>query len=687
MNFNCRVIRTKKVSRYVFALTSAMLILLQTAQMGVFATLADSQAKIDTGWTDTGKITVNIDTTKNRTAISPYIYGLCADGSLTGVTVNAAKQSGAAMSSYNWENNFSNSGIAGNNTNDYALIKGYVGASLNSPALHAENLVSKTNKFGIQTRYLTLQMMGYAASDGNGKVTSFDSISDRFDKISFDNPEGYSTQPDLNDGSVYIDEYVSYLVNKYGHASSGGINGYFLDYEPENWRNNYPVLDLPVLTPKVLVEKSAELARSVKNIDKSALVLGPSVNGLESFVNLSNPNEWKNYSNSYSWFIDYYLDKMSAASDEAGTRLLDVLDLHFISEAKDSLMEPVVESNTIFSNAARMQATRILWDASYTENSFSAIQYKQNTPIIPTIQASIRMYYPNTKLSFSEYNFGGGKHISGAIAEADALGIFASQGVYMACLLPNTTEYSYQKSAINMYTNYDGVGGTFGNTLVKSDNGGDNMSSVYTAINNNNASTLKSILINKNDTLEKNVKVKITSDMLYSSASVYCLNGDSSDIRLIEQIDDIENNTFDYVMEPLSIYLLEFNCDDTIIDTPNVTTDARVTDISSNDSIQHSNAISSEIITNIPASSADSEINSDTLSDAVTEVISDTQNSSLTSGGSNMQTETDEHGDLIEIIPNDDSSSGVPFAVKIIIGVLVAAVFFGMGYVLVYDKK
>lgn len=686
MNFNSRAIGRKKASRYVFALTSALIVLLQSVGTGVFAMFTDNQAKIDTGWTDTGKITINIDTSQNRTSISPYIYGLCADGSLTGVSANAAKQSGAAMSTYNWENNFSNSGIAGNSINDISLIKGYAGSSLNAPALHADNLISKTNKFDILARYLTLQMMGYVASDGNGKVSNTDAISDRFDKIAFDNPEGYSTQPDLNDGTVYIDEYVSYLVNKYGHASSGGINGYFLDYEPENWRTNFPMLELPVLTPKVLITKSTELAEAVKRIDKSALVLGPSVNGLESFVNLSNPDEWRNYSNSYSWFIDYYLDKMSEASDEAGIRLLDVLDLHFISEAKDSLMEPVVESNTIFSNAARMQAVRILWDASYTENSFSAIQYKQNTPIIPTIQASIRMYYPNTKLSFSEYNFGGGKHISGAIAEADALGVFATQGVYMACLLPNTSEYSYQKSAINLYTNYDGNGAAFGNTLVKSSNGGDIMSSVYAAVNNNNIATLKAVIINKNDSLEKNVKVKITSDINYSSANVYCLNSSSSDIYMIEQVDDIDNNSFDYVMDPLSIYLFEFNCEEVIDEVTNVTTDRIITETSA-DNTEQSNTASSVNIIETKITTVNSETNSDNANLEITSETDDTKNSSTESSASISQSVTDKHGDVTTTEVNDEDEDAIPFPLKIIIGVLVAAVFFGMGYVLVYDRK
>ena len=124
-----------------------------------------------------------------------------------------------------------------------------------------------------------------------------------------------------------------------------------------------------------------------------------------------------------------------------------------------------------FSNAFRMQAVRTLWDSDYTEASNVVMMYKQFTPVIPTLQASIRMNYPKTRLSFSEYDFGGGGNMSGAIAEIDALGTFASQEVYLACLAPQTEDYPFQKAALNLFTNYDGNGSSFGDHLVYADNG------------------------------------------------------------------------------------------------------------------------------------------------------------------------------------------------------------------------
>ena len=48
------------------------------------------------------------------------------------------------------------------------------------------------------------------------------------------------------------------------------------------------------------------------------------------------------------------------------------------------------------------------------------------------MNSKIAANYPGTKLSFSEYDYGGGGDISGGIAQADVLGIFGAQGVFAA---------------------------------------------------------------------------------------------------------------------------------------------------------------------------------------------------------------------------------------------------------------
>ncbi|MDE7279497.1 MAG: glycoside hydrolase family 44 protein, partial [Oscillospiraceae bacterium] len=412
---------------------------------------ANVSAVFSSSYMDTDSISVEIDVSSGHKAISPYIYGINSETSLSGLKVNAIKQSDPRLSSYNWETNFSNSAEGVNSSNDNALVRSYPADRQREPALYADNLVSKAKRYGIPSRYVTLQMMGMAAADSLGTVHPSDG-SARWKQVLFRKHDSFFSEPDITDNAVYMDEYVSFLVNKYGYAVDGGINGYFLDNEPENWSELYPFAAEEQITSKELIERSAELAGAVKRIDPTALVYGPSINGIEAFINLKNPNDWDKYAQDYSWFIDYYLMGMRKASEAAGTRLLDVLDVHYHTEATNGLLELIIDGTDNFSNNTRLQAPRILWDSTYTENSTIAIMHNQHIPLIPTLEASINMYYPGTKLSFSEYNFGGGGHISGGIAVADTLGIFAEYGVHMACLKPNSDDTSYQKSGINIYT-------------------------------------------------------------------------------------------------------------------------------------------------------------------------------------------------------------------------------------------
>jgi hypothetical protein len=72
---------------------------------------------------------------------------------------------------------------------------------------------------------------------------------------------------------------------------------------------------------------------------------------------------------------------------------------------------------------------------------------------LPAEQALLNEYDPGTKISISEYNYGGPNDIFGAIAEADALGIFGQQGVFSANEWPLQASELFTAGEINMYRN------------------------------------------------------------------------------------------------------------------------------------------------------------------------------------------------------------------------------------------
>jgi hypothetical protein len=616
-------------------------------------------------FSDTESVNITITPGKGHKKISPYIYGINDTVSMSDVTASVIKQTGVELSTYNWENNYANLGADSGNKNSLLLANREEEEESIAPALYTSELVTKANKYNIPLKLVTLPMLGYAAADSGGTVMP-GFANGRFFETSFDKGDSYLLEPDTEDDKVYIDEYLFYLAAVYGYNAEGGVNGYFLDREPELWDKNFPVLNLEPLTANYLINKSKSLAKTVKNIDSTAQIYGPSIKNISAYVNLNNSDDWDSYSSEYSWFIDYYLSEFSKEEQTSGKRLLDVLDLHYITEAYTLVNTPVISTNDELANKERMQSVRTLWDSNYTENSTSVLLHKQHTPLIPTLQASIRIFYPGTKLSFSEYSFGGGSNISGGIAQADVLGIFASNDVYMACLLPDTNGCSYQKSAINIYTNYDGKGSSFGNTLVKSDNGGDNMSAVYSSIGNEDGhksnSIVKSVILNKNYSKNKKAYIKLDSKVEFTSAKVYSFDSSSPKIKYVEDITNIKDNDFYYTMTPLTVYMFEFFGSDTIEE-----------DKTSNDVTDDSSSV-----TKTQTIPEQTEVSSD---ETVVSVSSEAVTSDNSSSGPLEESST--------VTQQEDQSDNdnVPIVVKIIVSGLVAAVIVVMIYIFVFDKS
>ena len=112
-----------------------------------------------------------------------------------------------------------------------------------------------------------------------------------------------------------------------------------------------------------------------------------------------------------------------------------------------------------------------------------------NGPIylIPRLKAQIDAHYPGTKLAFTEYSWGGGDHISGGIAQADVLGIFGREDVFAATIWHLGGEkHLFVHGAVEMYRNYDGKGGAFGDTSIQAVNSDHSKASVYAAVDAGN---------------------------------------------------------------------------------------------------------------------------------------------------------------------------------------------------------
>ncbi len=514
--------------------------------------------------------------TDSPRAISPYIFGT-NQLLVGGENWTSMRIGGNRLTGYNWANNASNAGSDWlQSSDDYlASVFGIPSDSSNIPAIVAEAFYNQAHQFSAYP-LVTLQMAGFVAKDKNGPVDSAQTApSSRWAYVEFEKGSPLSLKPDTSGDTVFMDEYVNFLVHKYGPASSPvGIHGYELDNEPDLWNSTHPRLHPLQPTCKELIQKSIALANSVKGIDPSAEIFGPVSYGFNGYLSFQGAPDWNSVSagKGYSWFIDYYLDQMKKASDSAGERLLDVLDLHWYSEAQGSDGNGIVNSNatTTTDNLARVQAPRTLWDASYKENSWIAQYYPSYLPLIPKVMQSINKYYPGTKLAFTEFNYGGESDISGAMAMDDVLGIFAKYGVYLAEYWALSSSPSFISAAYKMYRNYDGDNSTFGDSYLPSLTSDSVNCSIYGSIKSD-VNDIHLIVINKNYGQSITGNFSISSSRKILSGRVWELNRYSSQIHELDSVTNISENSFSYPVKAASIchFILQTSATSKVVERNN----------------------------------------------------------------------------------------------------------------------
>ena len=189
---------------------------------------------------------------------------------------------------------------------------------------------------------------------------------------------------------------------------------------------------------------------------------------------------------------------MREAEGRARRRLLDVLDLHWYPEARGGGVRITEANNSPDVAAARVQAPRSLWDPSYAENSWISIDARVGAiRLVPRMKEKIAAHYPGTRLAITEYNYGGGEHVSGGVAQADALGIFGREDVFAAALWDLQGGMRYVDGAFALFCNYDGGGGRFGDTSIGASTSNHETTSVYASVDQGRDDRMVIVAVNK----------------------------------------------------------------------------------------------------------------------------------------------------------------------------------------------
>lgn len=513
-----------------------------------------------------------IDSTQDVRPISRFIYGMngwTAVGRPANLTLS--RSGGNRMTAYNWETNASNAGSDYYNENDSFLGGGNTPNGAVAPGIVA----ARNAGAGI---VVTMPTIGHVSADKSSadkedvNVTP-DYINVRFHQSKPRKGAAFTLTPDTTDKFVYQDEYINFLDKTYPGAFAAADNPIMinLDNEVDLWAFTHARLRGDATSPVAtqagnkityaeVVQLSTDYASAAKDVNPAVQILGPVNYGWGGYTDLQGAPDAMGRD-----FLDFYLQQMAAAGATAGRRLLDVLDVHWYPEARGACVSNPMDGCRISDAAgvsesavvaARKQAPRSLWDPAYTETSWIT-QFSTLGPIrlLPRLKDKIAANYPGTKLAITEYNYGGSNDISGAIAQADVLGIFGREGLYAATLWPLESNNDFIHGGFEIFRNYDGANGSFGDTSIRASNSDIVNASVYASVSAGNAGRMVIVAINKSDSTQT-AGIAVTHTTQFHTAQVYELTSVNSVPQRKTDINITLTNAFQYSMPANSVTTL-----------------------------------------------------------------------------------------------------------------------------------
>jgi hypothetical protein len=439
-----------------------------------------------------------IDTGAGYHAISPEIYGMnYADEALaTELRLPVRRWGGNSTTRYNWQNDTSNTGsdwyfenIREDNPNPALLPDGSA----------ADRFVEQDRRTGART-LLTVPLIGWTAKrrlenhpyDCGFKVSKY-GAQQAVDPWDADCGNGIRTNAsnvtgnDPVDTSVavgpdFVASWVRHLVGRYGSAAAGGVAFYDLDNEPMLWNSTHRDVHPQPTSYDELRDRTFAYAAAIKAADATASTLGPVVWGWTAYfwsaLDAAAGGAWWNspadrLAHGNVPFIEWYLQQMRSYEQQHGTRILDYLDVHFYPPTV--ALAPAGDAAT---QALRLRSTRLLWDASYSEESWIA----EPVYLVPRMHGWVDANYPGTRTAVTEYNWGALDSINGALAQADVLGIFGREGLDLATLWAPPGAGDPGAHAFRMYRNADGAGHGFGEAGVRATSTDERQLPVYAAV-------------------------------------------------------------------------------------------------------------------------------------------------------------------------------------------------------------
>ena len=437
---------------------------------------------------------LKVNVARDRTAISPLIYGMnfAPKGLATELDLPLDRWGGNSTDNYNWVSGFHNTGqdyYHENIPDCWDNAHNYCGDAGSASFRSYRAFVQKDRAVGADS-LITLPAVGRVARSDSPRAhplmcaftaaeyptqSSFDpydpncgsGLDDTDQPINGDDPDEFSEVIDVD---AYAGLWVDDLVGLYGTAANGGVRFYELGNEPGLWHQTHRAMHAAPMDADELWTKSRDMAVAVKTADPSADVVGfsewgwpnyfctPADGAPEQSCEPSDP-DWVNHGNEpvVEWLLEQFKDHDATF----GSRTLDYIDLHYYPQGNYS---------------PPLSITRALWDPSFHDPSW----IDDEIYLLRRMKAWIAENYPGTRIALTEYNFEQSQSArTKVLAQADALGLFAREGVGMAAWWDLPASNGRLFDAWRLYRNYNGKGAKFGGTWVRASSGNRNKLAVY----------------------------------------------------------------------------------------------------------------------------------------------------------------------------------------------------------------
>src|SRR5271155_4922632 len=457
-------------------------------------------------------VNVTVDVLGDRHAISPYVYGGSYPQSAATITdsgLTVVRRGGDATSRYNWQlytynaaNDwyFEDFGYTEIGDGSSTQFINDVKSAGSNPLMTMVMLpwVAKSTGWSFSVAKYGPQCATdpYNGDAGDGVLP--DCQTDLTGNDPTDANVELKDSPENGDppGTVYRDQWAPALAAAFGSAP----HFYDMDNEIDIWGSTHrDVHPNPSAYDELRDTYRAE-AGALKGWDPNAIRLGPVSCCWWFYWNGANNNDKGAHAGID--FLPWWLNEVYWQDELAGTRSVDVFDIHAYPDGPDTSGWTLAQER-----ALSLRIYRDYWDPTYVSESgdinqqwVTQIQPNKTIPFrIPRMRATANMIYPGTPLSITEWsaNFAGETDYSTALADADAYGILGRERLYLASrwVAPVPTNPNYQ--ALKLYRNYDGQHDTFATTSVSATNDGNpDFFSSYGALNSA-GTTLTLMVINK----------------------------------------------------------------------------------------------------------------------------------------------------------------------------------------------